>query len=83
MLNFKKFKQTQDSEMDYRISERIISGRLTKCRYKLIDRFCRKNSFRTHCGHEWDCCGCLCDQTMSFEYKHNAVIIKVKQSFNY
>jgi hypothetical protein len=79
MKNFKII----NSDMDYTISKRIFSGKITKNRYKILDRFCRKNSFRTNCGHEWDCCGCMCSQYMEFEYKNNQVILILHNSFNY
>jgi len=83
IMNTKNFKPAEGSDFDYKIYERHFSGKLTKCRYKILDSFCRKNSFHTHCGHEWDCCGCLCGQSMSFEYKHNQVTVTLTQSFNY
>lgn len=84
-LKTTKFVATDESDYDYRIYERVFTGRMTKLRLKIIDRFCRLHSYHPHyrCGHEWDCCGCFCGQSMSFEYNHNQVTIRFTQSFNY
>ena len=84
-LKTDKFISTPASDYDYRCYERVFTGRMTKARWKIIDRFCRLHSFRPRyrCGHDWDCCGCFCGQSMSFEYKHNQVSITFTQSFNY
>jgi hypothetical protein len=85
ILKTQKFYSTEESEMDYRIYERIFSGRMTKRRYKIIESFCRRYTYRPYynCGHEYDCCGCFCGQNMSFTYKQNQVVIRFTQSFNY
>jgi hypothetical protein len=72
----KKFVATEDADIDYRTCQRTFSGRMTRARYKLIHRYCRRNSFSTHCGHEWDCCGCLCRQRLSF-YGHLLYFIRL------
>lgn len=83
-MTTKNFKPAESSEYDYKIYERHFSGRITKGRYKKIDSFCRKNSFRSrHCGHEYDCCGCLCSQRLEFSYQKNQITITLTQSFNY
>jgi hypothetical protein len=78
----KKFVETPESEMDYRVYERSFSGRLTRARYKLLDRFCRMKTFHQNCGHEYDCCGCLSHQRLTFSYKHNLLTITLFQTFN-
>jgi len=72
-------------DADYRQYQRVFTGRMTKRRWKIIDRFCRLNTFRPHyrCGHDWDCCGCFCGQSMDFEYSRNQVVISFSKSFNY
>lgn len=82
VLDTHKFKPVE-RDMDEAIYERSFTGRMTKQRYKILDRLCRANSFRRYCGHEYDCCGCLCSQSMSFEYKRNQVVITLTQNFNY
>lgn len=77
-----RFKQT-DGDIEYRTYTREFSGRMTKGRWKILDRYCRKHSWSTHCGHEWDCCGCLCGQYASFAYSANQVTVSITQSFNY
>ena len=83
-LKTTKFKLTEESDYDRKVAERVFSGRMTKMRYKIIDGFCRRHSKQIpNCGHEWDCCGCLCGQYMEFEYKQNQVTITLVQNFNY
>jgi len=84
-MKYAKFKEVAGSEYDYRLYERILIGRLTKERYKAIDRYCRMYYIEVqhHCGHEWDCCGCFCGQSLSFTHKYNQTIITLSQSFNY
>lgn len=81
----RKLINREKSDMDHKTQFKLLRGRLTKRRYKILDSFCRKNSFSTHCHHEHDCCGCLCGQSMHF--KHNPVtqktLIVISQSFNY
>lgn len=83
-LSTKKFIPI-NCDIDYREYERTFSGRMTKKRWQIIDRFCRLQSYRPtyRCGHEWDCCGCFCGQNMSFTYNRNQVVISFTQSFNY
>lgn len=82
--NMKNF-QLVDGDFDYVVYQRCFSGKLTKERYKTLHSLCRIYSRRPRyrCGHEWDCCGCLCGQNMSFTYKKNQVVISFSQSFNY
>jgi hypothetical protein len=78
-----KFKDISNSNFEYSTLIRVFTGRITKRRYKLIDSYCRNKSYSTHCSHEWDCCGCLHNQSVSFSYSFNQVKIKITQSFNY
>jgi hypothetical protein len=85
-LNFKNMRNFKviEGDIDYRVSEKSFTGKLTKGRYLTIDKYCRVNTFRAgNCGHEWDCCGCLSRSKMEFTYKHNQVIITLTESFNY
>lgn len=78
----KKF-TSMGADCDYHIYERYISGRMTKGRWKALDRYCRRNTYRMHCHHDHDCCGCMCSQRVSFTYEHNQVIISLAQHYNY
>lgn len=83
--NMGKFTEQEDSYFDYRKYVRVLSGRITKERYKAISSYCRKFS-RTpiyRCGHEHDCCGCLCGQQMSFTNSQHAIIITLVHRYNY
>ena len=83
--HLRNFMVAGKSDYDYAKYFRVLKGRLTKARYKAIDRQCRKFSQRFHCGHEHDCCGCLCGQSMSFIHNANTnkTLIIASQSFNY
>lgn len=72
-----------DGDMDYSVYEHVIDGRMTKLRYKIISRYVRKNSWRGHCGHEWDCCGCMYAQSMDLEYKDNKWTLYKVNNYNY
>lgn len=73
------------SDYDGQTFFKLLRGRLTKKRYKVISGFCRKYSFRVHCGHEHDCCGCLCNQRMNFVHstKTNKTLITISFGYNY
>lgn len=80
--------RTVSSDMDTRVSEAKISGRFTKKRFKTISSFIRKtyNLGRLgFCGHDFDCCGCLCGQYAEINYlpKESAISIQLSESFNY
>ena len=77
--------QIQDDQegMDTVTEECRFSGRLTKARYKALSRYCRANSWRSHCHHDYDCCGCVFMVSMSFTYQHNQVIIYRTTHRNY
>lgn len=79
----KHFTETNDTDFARRTYERSFSGKLTKQRYKLIDRICRKNTINADCDCEHDCCGHLVNQRMTFEYKQNQVVISLVRVFNY
>jgi len=72
-----------DGDMDYSVYEHVISGRMTKLRYQIINRYARKKSWRESCGHEWDCCGCMYAQGMKLEYKDNKWVLYKSEHFNY
>lgn len=77
--------QLVESDMDYRVAQKTISReKLTPSRFKAIHRFARKNSFSTvNCGHDFDCCGCLCSQQFEIGYTPENIVIRVTESFNY
>lgn len=86
---FDKFKPYEDEEhqndIDVLHSVRTFSGKMTKLRWKILNRFARTRTVSSFggCGHQWDCCGCLCSQHVSVSYKHNKVKIIFTQHFNY
>jgi len=79
------FHSTQKSDYDYKVFYKLLKGKLTKCRYKMLDRFCRKNSFQSSCGHSYDCCGCVCGQKVSFIHNPatQKTLITISVSYNY
>jgi hypothetical protein len=80
MKNWKKI----EGDIDYTIFQKEFSGKLTAKRYKLLNRYCRKNTHRfEHCGHEYDCCGCISYMYTDFTYKHNLVTVTQTTQFNY
>ncbi len=50
--------------MDFTTSMKIIKGRITYNRYKRLQSYSRKHSQSLNCGHDWDCCGCVCRTNM-------------------
>jgi hypothetical protein len=73
-----------DGDCDYRTFQKKISGRITKMRWKLLDSYARRLSFSGgNCGHEWDCCGCLCGRKVYMDYKYNQLIITITEQYNY
>lgn len=72
-----------DGDMDFVTQKRYLTGRMTKKRWKIIDRYCRRMTYSNRCHHEWDCCGCLTGMDTSFTYQHNQVTIKQTIGFNY
>lgn len=96
LLNFSKMKNFKaiESDYDYNVSQRQFSGKLTKNRYKAINRYVRKinnthiygtspNGYAYRCGCEHDCCGCLSSQSLEFTYKYNQVVLTFIQTYNY
>ncbi len=72
------------SELDNCLYERTFIGRMTKQRYKLISRYCRKQTKEFNCGCSYDCCGHMYSQRVSFEFKYNMLtVISVRRMFNY
>jgi hypothetical protein len=82
MRNFK----TIASDIDFEIAEREIKGRMTPMRYKILSRYARVKSLKRgelYCGHEHDCCGCMCGQSMELIASHNSAKLVLAISFNY
>jgi hypothetical protein len=78
---------TMDGDIDFKEVVRCINKPLNKKNYKLLDRYCRKNTYRSHCGHEWDCCGCVSSVTTWMTYqntnKYGAPQIAIYQRVNF
>lgn len=72
-----------DGDMDYRVYEHRIEGRMTKSRYKILSRYVRVKSWREGCGHEWDCCGCMFAENLKLNYVGGVWKLILTQSFNY
>jgi len=72
-----------DGDMDWRLYERKIEGRLTPKRFKILHRFVRNHSYREHCGCEHDCCGCKFAQGMDINFDKGTIVIQLTESFNY
>jgi len=79
-MNIAKFKPLNGYEMEYQRSQRIISGRLTPKRYKLISKAVRiwnnehaapygrsQNGYAYRCGCEHDCCGCMTGESLDLD----------------
>ena len=77
------------SDYDCRIAERIIQGRITPKRYKLLRKIIRtwnhnhnapygysQNGYAYNCGCEHDCCGCLIGERMSLIFTSVTPTIK-------
>lgn len=64
---------------------RIISGRLTPRRWKVIKRWERiYNQKIEYCGHAHDCCGCICGQSASVSFgEAGEVVLQYNQYRNY
>jgi hypothetical protein len=81
--NIKEYKfKIADGDFDSRISEREISGKITRARRKAIEHSVRKfnrtweapygyshNGYAYRCGCEHDCCGCLVHKGMAVEFR--------------
>jgi hypothetical protein len=67
-----------------RVMVREFSGRMTKKRWKRLQRWARINTKdHGHCGHEHDCCGCMYKVEASVSYKFNQVTITLIGHYNY
>lgn len=75
--------QIIEGDYDYEVATYSFSGRMTKLRWELLDRYTRKHSNSFHCGCQHDCCGCVSTTNMSFEYAKNLVTLTSKITFNY
>lgn len=88
-----------DSDYDFEKSQRIISGRLTPKRYKLISHAVRKwnnehsapygrskDGYAYNCGCEHDCCGCMTGENIKLDFATigvNRVQIKLIHSVGF
>jgi len=73
-----------DRDYDYSVSEKIITGRITKARYKIISAYARKNTWHNSCGCEYDCCGHLSSvSTRIISANSNQVTLRVSENYNY
>jgi hypothetical protein len=97
-MNIAKF-QPLDAGIDYSTSQRIISGRLTPKRYKLISKSVRlwnnehsapygrsKSGYAYRCGCENDCCGCMTGESLKLNLITigvNRVQIKITYSIGF
>ena len=83
--HLRNFTVAENSDYDHVKYFRMLKGRLTRARYKAIDKECRKYTKTMHCHHEHDCCGCLYAQSMVFTHNVNTgkTLIVASQSFNY
>lgn len=73
-----------DSDIDRLTRTKTLTGRMTKLRYKLLNRWVRNHSkVYPHCGHEWDCCGCAHSSFSTLEITHNSATITNTIRFNY
>lgn len=81
MKNFQIF----GGDIDHTIYDRVITGRLTRKRYKTIMRYARMRSRSLgHCGHEWDCCGCVSATYMNVDFTElDTVYIQYTVNYNY
>lgn len=95
-LNFQRFKSSNESDFDTRVSVRTLTGNMTEARRERLDLIARlyteshsapygvsPNGYAYTCGHEWDCCGCLIHDFMEVEHTESGSTIKIIQTFNY
>lgn len=97
MRNFKSIDEPDD-DFAVQKSQRVIVGQLTKKRYLRIKRYAKahtntapygrsESGHAYRCGHDYDCCGCLCSERMYVDYKPHwkghKVTLTFVQSFNY
>ncbi len=95
-LNTQRFKSSDESDFDKRVSVRTLTGNMTEERRERLDLIARlytesheapygvsPNGYAYTCGHEWDCCGCLVHDFMDVEHTEGGSTIKIIQTFNY
>ena len=70
-------------DMDYTTYQKTFEGRITKKRYKVLDRWVRSNRQKYRCSHDWDCCGCLIGVSADLIVSKNKAEILVSYSYNY
>lgn len=74
----------QESDIDYNLSTRVIQGRITKWRYKIIEGFCRRHTKRyKRCYHDYDCCGCCYGCSVTPTWEKGKVTITLIFMYNY
>lgn len=71
------------NDIDFHTFQKVLDGRITKNRYKLLDRWVRSQNKKYHCGHDWDCCGCLHSTSATLLVTPNKAEILVTYSYNY
>jgi hypothetical protein len=81
----KRLIASPESYNDYRVYTRVLNGLITPLRLRILLEFARRfNSVKFGgCGHDFDCCGCLCGQHMDVHYNEQSVTIRVTYSYNY
>lgn len=95
------FTFTSNSDYDHHEQTRTITGRITKKRYEIIRRYMKHYNERFRapygrsergypytCGHDHDCCGCLCRASMYLDFSSidtfvSKVVLTIDKSFNY
>ena len=77
-VNYQRFEPSLRGDYDEAIYSRSFSGRMTKGRYKIIERFCRINSGRIPVYSDYDCTGKVCGRYFEFNYKNNQVNIELR-----
>jgi len=78
MKNFKLI----DGDISSSLYEKTLIGKVTKNRYKILSSYLRRKSYRQHCGHEWDCCGCVFAVSFSLQATNNQFTIQMVESRN-
>lgn len=69
------------SDIDRETYYKVLKGRITKARYKALDRFARRNSNDIPVYSSYDCTGQLCGIYTDIVYGKNKVLIKI--TFHY
>jgi len=71
------------SDYDCTVMYKVIRGRMTKARYKALNRFERANSRSMPVYSEHDCTGQLCGVYTDIYYRKTFVVIKITYSYDY